>query len=312
MIKKLFLRYRSLLLAIPFIIVIIFLMTNYADNRKNNNELLIRNAENAGLFNGGINLNQNYLTIRDSINYIRDWTVYRLRAGGDGVTTPFVGVVKLNECDSCYSFDKKKFRSEYKNKYFIRLNGYTLEDEASFFIQNDKYYIRYPIWDSIYGNGSATGHDTTKEVSVRYSIPNEENTAVGSLLVPISANTYRFMNTLIWILAVACIVLFVYIFLALPVRTLYRIAEGHPFTKRNIRRLYTVGWALLAIPILPPLVSVIIEWFLRNKIPGEIYYPFFQSILDNRAFLIAGLVVLLIAYAFKKGYKLQQEQDLTI
>jgi len=187
-----------------------------------------------------------------------------------------------------------------------------MKDQVSFFIENDKYYIKYFIGDSIGANGTKWGHMEKKEVPVRFSIPLDENTPAGSLLIPVSPKTYGIMNTLLWILTVSVVLLFGYIFIVLSLRTLYRIARGQPFTKRNIRRLYTIAWALLAIPILPPFINVVIEWFLRNKIPPEFYYPFFQSILDGRHVLLAGFVVLLIAYAFRKGYKLQQDQDLTI
>ena len=49
-----------------------------------------------------------------------------------------------------------------------------------------------------------------------------------------------------------------------------------------------------------------------DKIPVEIHFPFWLTIMDNKPLLIAGVIVLLVASAFKRGYKLQQEQELTI
>ena len=310
---KLLLKYKSLLLAIVFLVLILFLMTNFADNRKNINDNLLRETEFYGIFQSGkVNLNQSYPVVKDSIDLLKDWALSRLRGSGESVSNAFISALKIYECDSCYSFDQQKFNSVYKNKYFVRLNGYTLNNEASFFIKNDKYYIRYNVWDSVEKDGSKTGHPAIKEIPVRYAVTTEGYDAGGALLIPISQNTYRVVNIVVWIISVVILLFLFYTLFALPARTLFSIADGYPFTKKNISRLYTTGFTLLAIPVIPALVSVITEWFFRKSIPHEIYYPFFQSILDHRSFLIAGLAVLLIANAFKKGYKLQSEQDLTV
>ena len=289
-------------------------MTNYADNRKSKNDYLLSEIE-FETYHEVTNpdLNKRYWKLKDSLDRIRDWKISRLRGYGESISTVFIGVNKIYECDSCNSFDIRKFGAEYKTKYFIRLNGYTLEDDAIFFIRKDKYYIRYTVLDRIQENGNKVGHFETKETQVRYTTGSGAGLIPdGALLIPVSKQTYRFLNIVVWVLTAIFLIFFFFTLFALPAKTLFSIATGAPFTKQNIKRLLITGWTLICIPVLPPLTSLLVKWILGDKIPSEIYYPFFQSILDNRTFLIAGLIVLLIANAFKRGYKLQQEQELTV
>lgn len=301
MTRRTFSKYKFIIAPILFLIVIYFLMTNPADNRRYKDEGLVRQIEN-DLFRSSIDpLNETFFKLKDSLDRVRDWKVHQLRTGGDNISSPFFGVQKIYECDSCNSFDQKKFKLEFENNYFIRLNGYTLKNDAWFFIDKGKYYIRhYPVWN------------TPKEIEVRYSAGYVNLPWDSALLIPISRKTYDIMKVLVIVLLVGVLLFSLYITIVLPVRILYSIATGKPFTKGNIQRLHIIGWVLLGFALLPSLISILIELVLSRKIPNEIYYPFIQSIFDNRAILIAGLIVLLLATAFKRGYQLQKEQDLTI
>ena len=299
--------FKAILIAIGFLIFFLLIMTNPADNRKVNNESILNNAE-GGVIEGSDPQFEVYSNIMDSFNRIREWNKFRLRGGGNSVSTPFFGVRHIYECDSCNSFDSKKFKSEYKNKYFIQLNGFTLKTHADFFIKKDKYFVNHIIWDRIY-----SGHPSEKkETSLRYSPGSLDFTTDSALLIPISKKSYLILEKVVEVLSITLILFLLYTFYVLPGKVLVSIASGQPFTKKNIKRLNITGWVLLISAILPQLILITIEWIMRNRIPNEIHFPFLLSILDHRLILIAGLAVLLIANAFKRGYKLQQEQDLTI
>jgi len=307
MFKKLNNRFKAMLIAIGFLIFFLLIMTNPADNRKVNNESILNNAE-GGVIDGSDPQFDVYSNLMDSFNRIREWNKNRLRGSGAGVSTPFFGVRHIYECDSCNSFDSKKFKSEYKNKYFIQLNGFTLKPFAGFFINKDKYFVNHIIWDRI-----DSGHPSEKtETSLRYLPGSLDFTTDSALLIPISKKSYLILEKVVEVLSIILILFLLYTFYVLPAKVLVSIASGQPFTKKNIKRLNVTGWVLLISAILPQLILITIEWIMRNRIPDEIYYPFLLSILDHRLILIAGLVVLLISNAFKRGYKLQQEQDLTI
>lgn len=300
-------RFKAMLIGIGFLIFFLLIMTNPLDNRKVNNESILNNAE-GGVIDGSDPQFEVYSNLMDSSNRIREWNKNRLRGGGAGVSIPFFGVRHIYECDSCNSFDSKKFKSEYKNKYFIELNGFTLKTHADFFIKKDKYFVNHIIWDRIdYGHPSEK-----KETSLRYSPGSLDFTTDSALLIPISKKSYLILEKVIEVLSITLILFLLYTFYVLPAKVLVSIASGEPFTKKNIKRLNITAWVLLISAILGPLVLITIEWIMRNRIPDEIYYPFLLSILDHRLILIAGLVVLLIANAFKRGYNLQQEQDGTI
>jgi hypothetical protein len=301
-------RFKAMLIGLGLLIFFLLLMTNPADNRKVNNESILNNAEDNIIKDNRDPQLDAYLKLRDSINRIRDWNKNRLSGNGNSVSTPFFGVRHIYECDSCNSIDEKKFKSEYKNKYFIQLNGFTLKADADFFINKDKYFVNHIVWDRI-----DSGHPSEqKKTSLRYSPGGLDFTTDSALLIPISKKSYLILEKVVWVLSIILILFLLYTLYALPAKVLVSVASGDPFTKKNIKRLNITGWVLLISAILPPLLLITIEWIIKDRIPNEIHFPFLLSILDHRLILIAGLVVLLIANAFKRGYNLQQEQDLTI
>jgi hypothetical protein len=186
-----------------------------------------------------------------------------------------------------------------------------LRTDADFFINKDKYFVSHTVWDRI-ENDFKSGHPEQKETSLRYSTGNFDLKTDSALLIPISKKSYLILEKVVWALVIILILFLLYTLYALPAKVLVSIASGQPFTKKNIKRLNITGWVLLISSILPSLVLITIEWIMKDRIPNEIYFPFLLSIFDHKVILIAGLVVLLIANAFKRGYNLQQEQEGTI
>src|SRR6188474_1240686 len=119
--------FKAILIAIGFLIFFLLLMINPADNRKANNESILNSAEYNIMKNNSDPQLDVYLKLSDSLNRIRDWNKNRLSGSGSSVSTIFFGVRHIYECDSCNSFDENRFKSEYKNKYFVQLNGFTLK-----------------------------------------------------------------------------------------------------------------------------------------------------------------------------------------
>jgi hypothetical protein len=300
-------RHKFRIISVIAFIIIIFLLIDFADNRKSTNERILDMA--------AIDLDnfvpEDCKRISDSLDIIKQWKRHRLKTLGNSITTFFIGVSKIDECDSCNTAFREEFASALKTKYFIQFPGYTIKEDASFFINKDKYYISYTIWDTLYPNSTQMGHKQTKEVRVRYATGDSDDNG-GSLLIPISEQTYDVIHVLVTIFTVAFIVTFFFLLVILPYNVVISIATGTPFTRANIKRLYIAGWTMIGGALLTSLIPWIIELFLRSKLPDEIYFPFLLSLTDAKPWLIAGVVVLLVASAFKRGYKLQQDQDLTI
>lgn len=299
-------RFKVTLITFAFLILLLFLMTNFPDNRANKNQSLIDKNEFFDYSSDPTSELGIYYKVRDSIFNITQWRNDRTIGRGSSINCFLFGIKDIYECDSCFSIDDHKYHTAYKKKYFMQLNGFTLKNNFSFKIDKDKYYIEKIYLDK---PGDIW---TKKEITVRYSPGYPPSYKDGALLIPVSKKTYDVLKTIVWLLYVLTALIMFYVLFILPAKVLMTIAAGNPFTKTNVKRLNITGWTILIGALIPPLISILIEWTLSKRIPNEIYYPFIQSVFDYKFILAAGLIVLLIANAFRHGYNLQQEQDLTI
>lgn len=300
MTKNINYKFKAILIGFAVLIILLFLVTNIADNRENNNRSVAEESEALYFSDDPKSELGIYYKIRDSILKITNWRKNRIIGHGSSTNSLVFGIMEINECDSCYSNDDRKYQSQYKDKFFIRFNGFTLRTYADFYIDKDKYFVK------------SAELGLSKEISVRYSPGYPSSYKSSAVMIPISKKTYETLEIIVWGLLIVFFLVFLYIIYILPAKVLMAVASGEPFTKKNIKRLNITGLTLLAVAIVPPLISIFVDWIMGNRIPDDIYFPFIHVIFDNKYILVAGLVVLLIANAFKQGYNLQQEQDLTI
>jgi hypothetical protein len=305
---------KALIVQVVFVLSIFFLLTRPADNSvgvynkikgstDSHPELLAKRA-------GSI---EEFQRVFDSLERISYWKDNRLSLGlvEEGVNL-FIGVSRIYECDSCYDYPSDKTKDEgkgFKNKYYLRLNGYTLRPNSFFKIEKDKNFVRNFTWtqegNMSVGNG--------KDIETRFRL------AVGgypgmqtALLMPVSKQAYSFLKTMFYIIFTPLILFFIWAVFILPGLTLYRIAMGKVFIYKNIRNLRIAGISVIIIVLLPVIFNLIFQLIMKQQLPEGIYFPVGASINQNKGWLIAGISFLVIAEAFKSGYKLQQEQDLTI
>lgn len=102
------------------------------------------------------------------------------------------------------------------------------------------------------------------------------------------------------------------------------LKSGNPFIVQNVKRLRTIGFLLLMIDPLRWVVSLIFQLTLDNRFQytgqeSNIFSRLFYKLGHNlgsasfiSTWIIAGLIVLVIAEVFKQGLKMKHEQDLTI
>lgn len=91
---------------------------------------------------------------------------------------------------------------------------------------------------------------------------------------------------------------------------LLEVASGKAFTVKNYRRLFYIAGIIALFPITSLFTQVILQWSYRSYYAGDLL-PDFDS--GNKiSWMLAALVVFLLALAFRKGYRMQQEQELTI
>jgi hypothetical protein len=113
------------------------------------------------------------------------------------------------------------------------------------------------------------------------------------------------------------LVLFLCFFLAIvQLANLFEdLSAGKVFAADSARRLRLVGLAVVGGTLYSPLWNVLWVWLFRGDIivPGtRIPWVLFVWTRVNLGLLLGGLLLLVVAEAFRIGYKLHEEQQLTV
>jgi hypothetical protein len=88
------------------------------------------------------------------------------------------------------------------------------------------------------------------------------------------------------------------------------VTAGQVFTVLNARRLSRIGWLLIAVALL----RVVLPFFFGGLVSfysPMMVLPMLLAIVGN-GLLIGGLLLLVIAAAWRYGTELQSERDLTV
>ena len=197
-----------------------------------------------------------------------------------------------------------------KRKYFIAISSYVLPTkdyfaDTTFVVSNRKFYIKYAHIDSIVNNRKE-GHYVYKEVPLRYIKDSK------SLLIPTTKLYYNLVIGLIMVVGLITSSGFLYFIILLPIKCLLRIARGNPFDVENIAALFSISYSLFAYSAIVIGLPFIFRLMFCKIIPPEFSLVKGEGLSNNWMFILAGIIVFLIAKAFRKGYQLQNEQDLTI
>lgn len=289
-------------------VFVLFFIITPADNRKNDIESLKRYTENQVLNDLDTSAEvKSYLKIKDSITPIIAWRDLQLRNGA-GTYNIFFGIRRIDECDSCNAI--KPQSNDYSKKYFIELGDFSLKDDTKFLIEKGRYYLITPKKQK---NSFGVGEQVyeKKEIPVRLVLPFFEAKKM-SLLLPISERTGKILTTINNILLILTLIFGLYIFIVLPIRIIANISRGNPFKESNHKNLKTIGLTILIITAIKIIAPKLIELFMRPVITKDIYNPLLLSIFDMKYAIVSGIATLLLANAFKKGYFLQTDKDLTI
>ena len=182
---------------------------------------------------------------------------------------------------------------------FLMLRGYRLDDMSLFYKQDGQVRIQY-VNDS--------GIVTSRETNVRFIQEPDKDL----LLVPLSDAGSGFFDILMPVLVLLLVAIAYYFLLVTPLRILYNISKGNVFSDENIGGLHTIAWVLIALGIVPGVISIILHLVFRSVIPAEIHFSYYRALMYDWQQVAAGLVVLLFAKAFLKGAILQKEQELTV
>lgn len=194
--------------------------------------------------------------------------------------------------------------------YYIGIDGYRLDDESKFFIQNETYNLAYVKWDTGKTNASSNwkhGHYERKEIPVRYSAENER------VLVPVTKHQYDALRSLFYILWFVVLVGALYFFLGIPVQVLLNISRGLAFDENNVRYFRVIARLFFVFGLMYLFGPYIMDLFLRIIVPADFKRAPFAEGLGTPCWLfVLSIAVYITGKAFQKGNTMQKEQDLTI
>ena len=234
-----------------------------------------------------------YKVIADSLKHIADSEKDKntLHPWGFPASIGFFGFVQTFRTWYGWYTDNK---SRLETDYYIWLPSYTLDDRFAIYYKDGKNYLE-----------EMNGH--SKEINVAYL--QDFNSSV---LVPVSKSFYTGGRNFTFMLMALIGFALLYIFIALPINVLLNISRGKVFTQINLRDLHIIAYTSLGFFIVQMIMPYIVSLFFLKKIPAELTISFTRLFDSNWEIGLFGIVTLAIARAFAKGYKLQQEQDLTI
>jgi hypothetical protein len=266
----------------------------------------------------------------DSFNMVKNaYLLYMQHALGNGLLIGSFGVQTSMECDSClspYTIDNELNRN---TRYYIVLHEYQpATDEASligyqpvYYGRSGKTYKKYVNKDSATiplvpkGQSSANdrhffGHWETKELEYRTAdvvggLPEHKN-----ILIPVSKNTHTVFKILCWAGLVLLVLAIIYFVVINSVRVIMEVARGRAFSTKNYRRLFLMAYCLAGIQLVNLLFQVTGHLVCKDRYAGD-WIPYVEWMEVGR-WMTAALVLWFVALAFRKGYQIKQEQDLTI
>jgi hypothetical protein len=239
-----------------------------------------------------------YRKIHDSIAQKIRWENIDNSYPGDGWSFLNISATKLTRNNNV--------------RYYFNIPGYYKVDRSDFYTLGGKNYLNYTEWkteatDSTVGYGEIV----TKETSMRFIRPNlqEQEYIIG---VPLTKSAHSTWRVIIIIFSITLAIVAFYSLILIPFKLLKLIARGEAFNDETIGSLYTIGGFLISIGLILSLTRLGGHLFLSTAIPSVFTYYVYDDFMLNWLFYVIGLIVLLFAKAFQKGYQLQEEQELTV
>jgi len=202
-------------------------------------------------------------------------------------------------------------------KYYLELPGYQLDKDANWYSEDGKNFLKYVIWDTTYesynGGKGKKGHYEKNEVMFRFKKNGDnKNQTTGKVQIAVPKPVYYAFYAIVGILVLLCLYFFLKIFISFPFAFIIEISKGEIFTQRTIDRLYFSGWLTLLFPLGTLVLKLIFRILFYKYFTAEVTLNWIGHILDSWPFLLVGFLILATATAFKKGYELQKENELTV
>jgi hypothetical protein len=263
---------------------------------------------------------KDYKTLSDSITQIKQLERIANFLSMDGWMLGFIGFHKQSE-KSILFFDSSLRRHSLKEvpdtTYYIGLDGYYLKSDHSTFRRNDTTFLRFPV---------ITKRDTIRKIidghfEVRPLSVDVQDLAEGinnpmnqkrELLIKVSKQQYKWFLIVFSPIAILLLLLFLWGVILQPIRILEDIANQEAFRKKTYKKLYFTTISLWGIVLLKIILSYSLSAYFSSYIDPAFHLRFYDFISESISYIIGGFITFSLAHAFRKGYQLQQDQNLTI
>lgn len=247
-----------------------------------------------------------YQQIEDSLLFNSERRLRNNEIDGNSFSTGLIGFTESAEHENGQTVMNSK-----KNKqYFLSLGGFELEEDVKFYIEKNTYNLVYVQWDTVRRNGDNVDRiGTYKSVTIPVRYSNREK----KILIPISAKQYTIGYVLLIALSLLIGAMALYVIFGYPIQFLVRVSKGQAFTEANVAglRAATILIFLFFIGsvVFPFIIRVVFSSYINT-----LFKPlkFWSQLYNHLPSFFLAVLVFAIYIAFKKGYKLQQEQELTV
>lgn len=261
-----------------------------------------------------------YQKISDSIKYIQNLEKFSNHLSFSGWGFGSMGFYKRDRkgmliFDSTYHHYTNQYIPD--STYFISLPGYYLKMDHSTFRKNDTTFLKYPV---------ITKRDTINHtISGRYEIkplrvdvrdlpdkiinPYEEKR---ELFIRVSKSQYTWYLIMMLPIALLLLLLFLWGVILQIIRVIEDIANQEAFRKKTYRRLYIIAASLWSNVLIGLIIKYVANFKFSSYIDQAFYLRFSDFFFTNISYIISGFIAFCLAHAFRKGYQLQKEQELTI
>ncbi|WP_198018827.1 DUF2975 domain-containing protein [Asinibacterium sp. OR53] len=204
---------------------------------------------------------------------------------------------------------------------YLSLKNYSLDTQSYVYHDSGKTYLSSPVWDNFVINADGTvdytkGHWVAKPLKIDISAddkPSEKSVNQAKIIqIPLSKQLSNILQVSLLIIGFVIAVLFLYVFIALPIAVIQNIALGEVFSQRNIKSIRVIAFTLIIISVICIIAPFVFHVIFSDVIPKELHFMYRNIFKQELGWLVAGLVILVVAQAFNQGKKLQEDQNLTI
>lgn len=234
----------------------------------------------------------------------------------------FGNVGSTKECDTCEYRDMHNWFNGPKpdTKYYFVVadlepvkNEITSIHEPVFFKKKGKFYKKYLVLDSsVKRNGKNyvfSWKIKEQQYGVRPRDSSDSPVKNRDLLFPISKTAYYVWAAIFFIIGFVWLVLFLSVIRYL-ILFVFQLSKGKAFTVKNYTYLFFVSYVLMGGVAYALITKYIQHLILKKHYSTD--FIFYFNWEENAVLLLTSLLFLLLARAIKKGYEIQEEQDLTI